>query len=129
MKFSKSILILAIAILGFASCNKDDVASKNGLEGTWVGNWGFDFDTPTNYEKWVIKKNGDMVVYDEDGDVIAEGSCSANGVDFLAEYTPTGKDYSYTFSGLYSDVAKEIIGTWGETPSIADGGTFEMFKQ
>ncbi len=129
MKFSKSILVLAVAVLGFVACNKDDVAAKNGLEGTWEGKWGFDFDVPTNYEKWVIEGDGDMVVYDEDGDIIAEGSCEASGVNFEATYTPIGKDYSYTFSGLYSDVGKEIIGTWGETPSIADGGTFEMFKQ
>lgn len=128
MKISKSFLILAVALVGFASCEKDNAAAKNGLEGTWEGMWGFDNDVPSYYERWEIQKNGDMTAYDEYGDEIAKGSCSADGISFSAEYTPTGKTYSYTFEGLYHDVAKEIIGNWGETPSSTNGGTFEMFK-
>jgi hypothetical protein len=129
MKISMSLLVLALTVLGFASCNKDDVAKKNEIEGTWEGAWGFDSDDPSYYEKWVIEKDGDLVAYDEDGVVIARGSWTVDGLDFEAEYTSEFSDFNYTFVGLYHDILNEIIGTWGETPSHTDGGTFEMYKQ
>ena len=128
MKISKGILILSVAFLALASCKKDDVASKNGLEGTWEGAWGFDSDDPVYYEKWEIKKNGDLTAYDEDGDLYANGSWSVEGLNFEMEYTSVISGNEYRFSGLYHDVLKEIVGTWGNSPSVADGGTFEMYK-
>ena len=109
------------------SCGKDD--EVKGVAGTWEGHWGFDQDVPTNFEKWELKKNGDLNAYEYDGDLYATGSWSVDGLDFEAEYTPVGEEYSYSFSGLYHDQLDEIIGTWGDTPSSTDRGTFEMYKK
>jgi hypothetical protein len=128
MKIFKGILLIAFAALSTVSCKKDDMASKS-ITGIWEGKWGFDSDEPTYFEKWDIRKGGEIIAYDEDGTKIATGTWSANGINFSMVYTPTGRSYTYSFSGLYHDVVNEIIGTWGETPSIADGGTFEMYKK
>lgn len=126
MKFSKGILILSVALLAFGACKKDD-ANKE-IAGTWEGSWGFDLENPTYYERWEIKKNGDLVAYDEDGDVYANGSWNVDGLNFEAEYTSEVSGNEYRFEGLYHDALKEIVGTWGNSPSTADGGTFEMYK-
>jgi hypothetical protein len=124
MQISKLFFLLAAGLVVLTACGKDD--SPRGLTGTWEGAWGFDNDTPTYYERWVIEGDGDMRAYDDDGDVVGVGEWSVDGFTFTAVYTPPGKDYSYTFEGLYQDQVGEITGTWGETPSSADGGTFEM---
>ena len=129
MNAVKCLFFLAIIAIGFSSCKKDDVTIDKGLVGTWVGQWGFDQDTPTYYERWVIKKNGDLTAYDGYGNVYAEGSCSVNGLNFTAEYTPVGKDYSYKIAGLYHDQLEEILGTWGKAPSATNRGTIEMYRQ
>ncbi len=129
MKITKCLLLLAVAVVSFTSCDKKDTSVDPGIVGTWEGKWGFDADTPTYYEKWVIKSNGDLSAYDGSGDLYAKGSCHLDGVNFTAEYKPVGKDYSYKFSGLYHDVLNEIDGTWGPAPSTTSGGTFETYKQ
>ena len=128
MNASKFIFILIIGVLSIASCKKDDVAG-NGLTGTWVGKWGFQGEALSYDETWKIKSNGKVEAYDGDGQLYAEGTCSVDGISFKMQYTPIGKTYSYQFSGLYHDQLHEIIGTWGESPSSADGGDFEMHKQ
>lgn len=125
MKFSKLFFAFVIASATLVSCSKDDDAK--GIAGTWEGKWGFDEDTPTYYEKWEMKKNGEMKVYDDDG-LYAEGTFTVDGLNFTATYTPVGKNYSYIFTGLYHDELGEITGNWGEAPSTTDGGTFEMYK-
>ena len=128
MKIFKSVLLLAIAVVAFSSCGKDDAAAK-GVEGTWEGKWGFDEETPTNYEMWVIEKGGDVTVYDTDGDVDGSGRWSLEGLNFEMEYTPEGSDNTDSYFGLYHDQLNEIIGTWGKKPSHTNGGSFEMYKQ
>lgn len=128
MKISKGILILAVAILGFASCKKDDVASPKNLEGTWEGAWGFDNDTPTYYERWEINDNGDITAYDEDDLIVGEGSWDITGNNVEVEYTHPLSLGSYIFVGQYDDAKEEITGTWGESPSSTNGGKFEMEK-
>ena len=127
MKLFKGLFLAVIAALTMMSCQKDE--GVKGVTGTWEGNWGFDNDVPTNYEKWELKKNGDMSAYDDDGDLYATGSWTVDGLDFEAEYKVVGEEYTYSFSGLYHDQLDEIIGTWGATPSHTDGGTFEMYKK
>jgi len=126
LTYTRGLFLLAILITGLSACQKDD--DLKGLAGTWEGAWGFDSDTPSYYEKWILEKDGDIRAYDEDGNEVGSGDFSVDGINFRAEYRPPGKNYTYTFVGLYHDVVGEITGTWGQTPSSTDGGTFDMFK-
>ena len=127
MKLLNGLLLALLLTATLTSCGKDD--EIKGIVGTWEGKWGFGELTPDVYEKWELKKNGELVAYDDDGDLYASGTWSVDGVHFEAEYTPTGYNYSYSFSGLYGEAIDEIIGNWGSTPSSTDGGTFEMYKK
>lgn len=128
MKLFKSIFFAVLTVAAMTSCQKDE--GVKGIAGTWEGYWGLDTDTPTEFEKWEIKKNGELTAYDDDGDIYATGTWSLEGLNFEAQYntTPNGT-YSYSFSGLYHDALDEIIGNWGLTPSHTNGGTFEMYKK
>src|SRR5690348_2396947 len=101
MKFSNILFLLAVATISLTSCGKDD--NVKGIAGTWEGSWGFGTDTPSYNEKWVMEKNGDLTVYDDEGDLYATGHFTLDGINFEAEYTPVGKEYSYLFSGLYGE--------------------------
>jgi hypothetical protein len=125
MKLMRNLCLLTLIITGLASCKKDEATP--GITGRWEGKWGFDSETPTHYERWEIKSNGDLIAYDDDGDLYAEGSWTLDGLVFTAEYTSTS-DNDYSFSGSYDDQLLEIEGTWGGSPSVTDGGTFEMYK-
>lgn len=125
MKCLKIVFLIALVTIGFISCRKDKVSVD--MSGTWEGNWGFGIEAPSNYEKWVMDKSGNLFAYDADGYLYASGSWEMDGHDFEAQYTPVGATYSYTFSG-FEEGADVILGTWGETPSAIDGGTFEMYR-
>lgn len=127
MKFFKAILFTALILGGFTACDKDN--NNQALIGTWEGYWGFDFDEPSHGEKWEIKKGGEIIAYNSNGGELGRGKWSVNGFNFKANYTVESSNSTYLFEGLYSDVAGEIIGNWGEKPSSTDGGTFEMYKQ
>ena len=127
MKQFKSILVIAITVMGFLACQKDEGAA--GIKGTWVGYWGFEFETPDVYEKWEMKKNGDLSAFNSSGDLIATGSWEVDGFNFEAEYTTVNSHFTYLFEGLYSDAAGELTGNWGEKPSSTNGGTFIMNRE
>jgi hypothetical protein len=127
MKIFKALLFTAFILGGFTACDKDN--ESKAIIGTWEGSWGFDFETPSVYEKWEIKKGGELVAINSNGNVMARGEWKVNGFNFEAEYTTVSSHNTYLFSALYSDVAEEITGNWGAAPSSSDGGTFIMHKQ
>ena len=127
MKLINGLLLSAFLLLTMASCSKDDDTSA--IVGTWEGHWGFDFDKPSFFEGWELKKGGELVAYNSNGGELGRGRWKVNGFNFECEYTVESSNSTYLFKGLYSDVAGEIVGNWGEKPSSADGGTFEMYKQ
>lgn len=127
MKHIKWFFLAALIIGTLGSCDKD--SSNSDIIGTWEGFWGFDFDNPTIYEKWEIKKGGELIAYNSNGGKMATGHWEVNGFNFEAQYTTVTSHNTYLFTGLYSDVGAEITGNWGEAPSHTDGGTFIMHKQ
>lgn len=129
MSISKWFFVIAMAAVLLSSCGKDDFANSKGIVGTWEGKWGFDDEVPSVFEKWEIKKNGEITAFNAASTQIAKGTWKLDGLLFTMVYTPTGKSYTYSFEGLYHDKLKEIIGTWGDTPSASDGGDFEMYKK
>lgn len=126
MKISKIICFMAIATAALTSCKKDEGVKS--MAGTWEGRWGFGNDVPTFYENWKLESNGDLTAYDLNGGIYATGTWESHGELFEAQYSPVGEIYSYTFKGTYDDNLDEISGSWGETPSSVDGGTFEMYR-
>lgn len=127
MKSILGIFWAAFLVIALTSCGKDDQPSA--LVGTWEGHWGFDNDQPSFFEKWEIKKGGELNAYNSNGGLLGTGKWEVNGFNFKCEYFVKSSESTYQFEGLYSDVAGEITGTWGEKPSSADGGTFDMAKQ
>ncbi len=126
MRFSKALILIILMMMGFLSCQKDE-AKK--IAGTWEGSWGFGADATAFPERWVINENGDLTAYDGDGDLYATGTWNADGTSFEAEYTTQILSNDYSFAGQYDETLDEITGTWGDTPSTTDGGSFEMVKQ
>jgi len=127
MKILKMIFYSALMLAVFSSCQKEE-ALKN-ISGTWEGNWGFGTDAPSFYEKWDLEENGTLTAYDLFDGVYATGTWTLEGDEFEAQYSPVGESYGYTFSGFFVDELDQISGSWGESPSAINGGTFEMHKQ
>ena len=127
MKLSKIFFLLAIAAIGFTSCRKDEGVMS--MAGTWEGRWGFGYETPSFFEKWELKKDGDLNSFYPNGEVYAVGSWECDGEDFEAHYTPIGENYTYTFTGSYDEDDDEITGVWGESQDPTNGGTFEMQRR
>lgn len=126
MKLFSGLILLAILAIGTTSCGKDKL--EKSIVGTWEGHWGFDSDVPSNFERWAIKKNGELIAYTSSGAELGVGTWDLDGFNFSCEYFVKSSNSTYLFKGLYSDAAGEITGTWGEKPSHADGGTFVMNK-
>ena len=127
MKIFRTLFLLASLSTAFVSCSKDDEAKS--MAGTWEGLWGFDQESPSNYERWEFKKNGDFSAFDYDGDLYAKGDWTIDGTEFNATYTSETSENRYSFKGDYNETTKEITGTWGLTPSVTNRGLFVMTKQ
>lgn len=127
MKISKIAFCLALAAMSMVACKKDEV--KPNISGGWQGNWGFQNDVPSFYERWSLENGGLLNAYYPDASLYASGTWELNGDDFEAHYTTVGIAYQYIFTGTYDDSTKKITGDWrdGEDPSI--GGKFVMYKQ
>ncbi|MCB0609656.1 MAG: hypothetical protein H6562_09945 [Lewinellaceae bacterium] len=128
MKIAKNLMIALLISAAFAACKKDDGPGVKSIEGVWVGKWGDGSDEPSYYYKLQVKKGGELVRWDEDGDVIATGTWSLDGINFEGSYT-MNNGYSFSVKALFSDIAGELTGTWGEGDSYANGGTFDLKKQ
>ncbi len=132
MKILKSMIMAFILAYTFVACKKDDSTpnpSSSGLAGVWQGKWGDINQEPQNFIKFDIKANGTLTRLDEQNQVIATGTWVLNGVEFECTYTHSSDGQVHKIGGLYTDFNGEIIGTWGYSPSKADGGTIELKKQ
>lgn len=128
MKIVKQILLATLLAVSLVACKKDKV-SANGIAGTWEGKWGDVGQTPANFIKFSINSNGTLTRLDQQGQTIATGTWSLNGIEFTGTYTHTSDGQTHKMAGLYTDFNGEITGTWGYSPSQADGGTLDLKKQ
>ena len=126
----KKLAFLLIVAASFAACKKEKEVSKT-IVGNWEGKWGNANQAPTNFLKFEFGSNGEMNRINEQGEAIASGTYSANGVQFECTYTHTAAHGGQThkIGGLYTDFEGKIVGTWGYSPSNANGGTIELNKQ
>ena len=123
-------MVTLLAVVFFA-CKKDDInpVAAPSLSGIWEGKWGDVGQPPTNFIKFEFKVNGTMARLNEQGQVIASGTWTVNGINFECTYTHTSDRQVHKISGLYTDFNGEITGTWGYSPSKANGGTVDLKKQ
>jgi hypothetical protein len=132
MKIAITMMALLATIYSFIACKKDNDAAKaqdKTIVGVWQGKWGDVNQAPQNFIKFEFKSNGELVRFNDQGQVIANGTWTVNGVQFECTYTHTADGQVHSIGGLYTDFESKIVGTWGYTPSKADGGTIEMQKQ
>src|SRR5262249_30714631 len=111
-----------------AACKKDKAVSNSALAGMWQGKWGNVNEAPTGFIKFHIKSDGKLTRRNEQDEVIAEGTWSLNGLEFTCEYTNYANGQVHKIKGIYTDFDGTIMGTWGYSPSEADGGTIEMSR-
>jgi len=126
----KMIMMLLLTTTMFA-CKKDEAtpAPANSIAGVWEGKWGDIGQTPQNFIKFEFKSNGTMTRLNEQGEIIATGNWVVNGVEFECTYTHTSDGQAHKIGGLYTDFDGEITGTWGYSPSKANGGTVDLKKK
>ena len=125
----KSFSVILSLVFALTACKKDsNVIPAISIAGTWEGNWGNANQTPTNYMKVVLNNDGSMQRLNEQGEVIANGTWILNGVQFECTYTHTvsAGGQTHKIGGLYTDFDSTIIGTWGYSPSKANGGTISL---
>jgi hypothetical protein len=124
---AKSLVLVVFSATTLASCKKDKTENKT-FAGVWQGKWGDPNQAPQNFIRFEFKSNGEVIRFDEQNQVIANGTWTLNGVQFECTYTNTNGQI-HKIGGLYTDFDGVIIGTWGYSPSKTDGGTIELNKQ
>ena len=130
-KVKLAILALAMAT-GFVACNKDsEDAVPSPIEGTYVGKYGYDNDTPDINFKFVVAPGG---IFQEighlSGNINGQGTWSVNGNTLTATYTMLFSPFNkYSVTGTYDPATKKMNGTWGYDNNTTDGGKMEMTKQ
>lgn len=130
MKVVNIMMALLLTAFAFTACKKEkDQVNDHSITGVWQGKWGDVGQAPQNFIKFEFKSNGELVRFNDQGQVIANGTWSVNGVQFECTYTHTADGQVHKIGGLYTDFEGKIVGTWGYSPSKADGGTIEMQKQ
>ncbi len=129
MKILKSIMMAIVVAATFVACKKDKAETHNQLPGVWQGMWGDVNQAPANFIKFDIKNDGTLTRLNEQGQIIANGTWSLNGVQFSCTYTHTSNGQIHKIAGLYTDFDGAITGTWGYSPSNANGGTIDLQQQ
>lgn len=129
MKIMKPVLAVFLLAATFISCKKDKAEPNRSVQGTWVGKWGDVGETPAGFIRFEIKSNGTLKRLNQQGEAIADGTWSLNGIEFTCMYTHADNGEAHKIKGIYTDFDGGIMGTWGYSPSNANGGTIELSKQ
>lgn len=120
-------MILSLAAGLFNACNKDD-NTNNAIAGIWQGKWGSGGQDPVYFLQFNLENDGQLQRLNEQGQVIATGTWTLNGIEFECTYTHTADGQIHKIGGLYTDFDQTIMGTWGYSPSKANGGNIALKK-
>ena len=129
MQTIKFLLILGLSATLFSACKKDNEPGSKSLPGIWEGKWGSGSQDPAYFIKFKLESNGQLQRLDEEGQVIANGNWELDGIEIEFTYTHTADGQAHKIGGLYTDFDGAITGTWGYSPSKANGGNIELKKQ
>jgi hypothetical protein len=131
MKFVKfSILALMMSAV-FFSCKKDsDSIDNTGIQGDWIGKYGFGIGTPDIYYRFKIQSGGVIEELSSSGNSKGSGTWSLNGTTFTAHYQMKAPlNAIYTLAATYNKSTKKLTGTWGYDNNATNGGLWEQTKQ
>ena len=134
MKFLKfSVLTLLTSIVLFScSKNSDDITHNPapGIEGDWIGKYGFGNETPSVYFRFSIQANGKIDELNASGASKGGGTWELNGTSFTAHYQwKAPLNTIYTVAATYNEATHKLSGTWGYNSSATNGGLWEQTKQ
>jgi hypothetical protein len=132
MKFLKSIMLIAVAVISFASCKKDCATPTYPVEGYWTGKYGSGTATPTSGFSMVVESGGKIVIADGatlNGSGKAEGTWTLTGNVFKATYTYSGGGNTFTIQANFNNSGKMEGGTYGPGAVATGGGTWFMDRR
>jgi hypothetical protein len=135
MRWSRlGFIALAVVVVGGVACGGDDDPTGPPSEtvvGKWVGAYGNEDAKPANDYTFFFADDSTVGVIDglgEEADVEAHGTWTVVGDTVRTTYT-------YDSGGTYSTEAvltksrTRMTGTWGEDPSVTDGGKLTLKQQ
>lgn len=135
MKIFKTLVIALFLGSAVVSCSKDSdtktETQSSGIEGKYVGKYGFDNEIPNEDFILNIKPGG---VFQEigtsSGNPTGQGTWQLNGNNLTADYKMLFSPYNeYRISLSFDATTKKLTGTWGFDGSYTDGGKMEVKKQ
>jgi hypothetical protein len=135
MKFLKSsvLTLLLSATLFSCSKNSDDVVPNQpapGIQGDWVGKYGFGNETPGVYFRFSIQAGGVIDELNASGASKGGGTWQLNGTSFTAHYQwKAPLNTVYSVAATYNEATHKLTGTWGYENSTTNGGLWEQTKQ
>lgn len=135
MKFLKFSLVALLMSTAFFSCKKDadNITSHKpapGIQGDWIGKYGFGNETPGIYYRFSIQESGLIDELNSSGVSKGGGTWNLNGTTFTAHYQwKAPLNTIYTVSATYNEAAHKLSGTWGYGNSATNGGLWEQTKQ
>ncbi len=125
---ARAAVLSLLTVFLLTACSKSD-DNKSGFEGTYVGKFGDEMETPAYHYMLRFKSGGQLERLDQNKTVIATGQWTRNGINVEGYYLFLDDQSKFSFSGLYTDFDGKIIGNWGFGQSKANGGTFDIKKQ
>lgn len=134
MKFLKLSLLAFVLGTLLLSCSKDNdpvkVPPAPGIEGKWIGAYGFDNETPHVFYSFNIKPGGVIEELNQNGNSKGSGNWTLTGTTFTAHYQwKAPLSTIFTVTATYDEATHKLTGTWGYGDSDDDGGLWELTKQ
>ena len=123
--------MLLIASATLMACKKGaDKIHNAAIEGTWVGKYGFDTETPDVFYSFKIKAGGVLEEYGESGLKIAEGTWTFDNNIFTGKtHSLLGSNNEYSVIAAFDPSKTKLDGNWGYDDNNTDGGLWFMTRQ
>ena len=130
MKLLKTLSLVVLSITLFIACSKnsDSPSTATAMQGKWIGNYGFDNESPTHYFSLNIKPGG--VIQELNGLGVAKGAgtWTVQGNTIKGNYKMLFAPYNEYSVSVSLDANGQMIGTWGYDKDPSDGGKVLMSK-
>jgi hypothetical protein len=129
-KMKNVIGILLVLTTVLSSCKKT-ASSPADVNGFWEGKWAYRNDAPEYQMAVVFRSNGTArVLYGYTTDTSGAAYKTENTYNYVGgEVKFSYREGSSTFIHVAKPVGKNMIGTWGTSPSTTDGGKFFLDRK